>query len=376
MMLRSRRTVGFIVCAVSAAACAPDQVTPPEQSTSPRREVSTVRPAKIRPEEAWLFQLEAKDDGFGGMYVSRDGVVHLFTRHPERQAALRGAWSALAARELRGALGEVQRGIGTSVALETGVYSISELASYRDRLFDAVNAGDLPGWSFLDLSEQTNRVALGIVSEADRGAARRLLQKLAIPEASVTLRVEPRPVNVTATALSASRLFVPPYITDQASTIVGGLGITWESASGGSPWICTSGFIARTGSYTRVVTASHCSEQEWVVDGAIMRQSPSERAIATETEDPPYYVCGTRHCRGSDAGMYTLYSGIPAERGLLAKTTGIGALTWDTSNPYWYITDVERNNMYSGLGLYKQGMPLATRMGTSRTPAGTTHRTS
>lgn len=351
MSSSTSRTLRMVVCAVSVVGCTPDQVSTPLSTASIRAESRTVHPQSIRPEEAVLFQLESKDDGFGGFYVSRDGIVHLFSRYPERQEQLRGAWRAVAKAAFRETLGASQSE-GSAVVIERGSFNISELAAYRDRIFDAVNAGQFPSAVSLDLSEQTNRVALGIVSDAERGAARELLQKLMIPETSVTLRVESRARDAT---VAASRFYVPPSILDEAETIVGGLGVSWNAVGSTEHWACNIAFIARTGSATRAVTASHCSSLIWGVDGSIMKNAPAGRPIAYESDDPVGYICGIHTCRGSDAAMFTLYSGIASERGLIAKTSGLWSLSWDTTTPYWTITDVERSNMYYGLGLYKQG---------------------
>lgn len=302
--------------------------------------------AGIRPEEQFLFDVERVSPGFGGFYLDRQFKVHVFMkRGGDTEGAIRTIRETFSSGKLPSPLGmKISEYVG-----EIAQFSISELAESRDALFQAVNEGRLPSAVSLDLSEQSNRVALAVENAEGKNTARALLRDLGTDEAKVTLEVRSRPRETRG---------VPSVIDGIIDTIAGGVAVRWGSSDG-----CTSGFVAWRSSVKGVVTASHCSSQEWNTDATSMFNDPyGFRQIGTETYDPAGYSCGFRTCRGSDASFYTLQSGVEGNVGLLARMDSLNRRNFDSANPYWIITAVEQG-LYYGLPLEKTGATTGRTIG-------------
>ena len=335
---------GPIALAAVVSACREPAPTTVVENGS-RREAVAVKDSRIRPEEKLLFDIEAKAPGFGGFYVDGDRRVHTWMKSSGDAELAR---NAIQRAFMDGTIAVARNSMPASFVAEGAQYTISELATWRDLIFDAVNAGQFKSAISLDMDERLNRVRFVVDGTQDLDDVRTEIDKLDIPLGAVSLQEGARPKE-------ASAAFVPPYITDQADTVVGGLGISWTGPYGAAGG-CTLGFTVNKNGGARFVTASHCSEFTWGNDGAVMRNAAWGRQIGYETEDPAGYFCGIRTCRGSDANMSSYSPGIVGQVGLIARVTAIGgSLQWNTSSPYWIVSNVAQGNMYVGQPISRIG---------------------
>ncbi|WP_309671413.1 hypothetical protein [Gemmatimonas sp.] len=337
------RTVA-VLASLATGACA-DTVDQPAEPQARNSRVEAVTSSKMRPAEAMLFAMEQETPGFGGFYLDQDGTAHVFVKDAARGGTAQfGMQRRFSSGELPLPAGQrLQR-----VNVRAGQFSISELAAWRDLLFDAISNNELPSAVKLDLNEQTNRVKLVVESGVFRADANKLIGRLAIPSGAVTVEVGTRPTD--ARSLANAR-----QVLDQWRPMLGGVGISWHLANGTVRAGCTSGFTMRKGSGFRIVTASHCSSSEWSVDASLIKNSPQTNLVGTESEDPSGYSCGLRTCRGSDAAAFTPPSGVALDVGYIARMRGFGQLYEDSTASYWIVSDVETNNMYVGQVVYRQG---------------------
>jgi hypothetical protein len=210
--------------------------------------------------------------------------------------------------------------IGRTPALEAQGRSDLENEHRRMRpLFE------LPGVVFTDADETTGRLVVGVLDRGAEGQVRGRLRALGI--ASQVDVVETEPIIALAT------------LRDRSSSIVGGLQIRF------SQYLCSLGFPAMnaTGVYG-FVTASHCSTKQGTVDGTTyyqpLDQVPND-IIGAEIADPPYLKGGDcprgRRCRMSDANFSSNSGPRTVTLGRIARTTGLGSLTIDNSNPTFTI---------------------------------------
>jgi len=186
------------------------------------------------------------------------------------------------------------------------------------------------GVVFTDADETSGRLVVGVLNRGVERQVRGRLRALGVDSQSVDV-VETEPIIALATTLR-----------DRSSSIVGGLQIRF------SQYLCSLGFPAIRGDQLGFVTASHCSDSQGSVDGTTYYQPLDQVAkdfIGTEIADPPYVRGGgkdcprSRRCRSSDANFS---SAVDSPRGVtvgkIARTTGLGSLTIDPTNPTFTIT--------------------------------------
>jgi hypothetical protein len=144
-------------------------------------------------------------------------------------------------------------------------------------------------------------------------------------------------------------------------TLIGGIQLETDNPGG----YCTLGIVADRGAVRGLVTASHCSTNQWNIDYSGASQPTPARPVATEHTDPTGWACGflnLRECRGSDASFYSIASEIQSHRGLIAQTqssagpgAGNGTRAIDGNRPYFIVDAVDNNDSYSGQYVHKVG---------------------
>lgn len=217
-------------------------------------------------------------------------------------------------------------------------YTFADLANWR-RLSRA--AFSLPGIVSIDLDEVRNRVVIGHSSEADLVSIETLLSSRGVPSDAVVLEYQGSPQLIST-------------IHDEIRPIKG----AFEVGNSG----CTLGFVGLWGGDRAFVTASHCSDVTYALDGGLYYQPSSgisPTAIGFEVADPPPFECpegwgwpyNNNECRWSDANIVRVYSSIYAVPGLIARTTYWGAVQGsheiDPSNPEFYVVS---EGQYSVVG--------------------------
>lgn len=312
---------------------------------------TSIVPTEGRREEAYLADIERSAPGFGGYFADKTGVLHVWVKSTDQAAA---ATTAVRAQFSSGRmLGSADR--IPSVVVERGKFAFSQLSSWRESIFDyAVQSGN-SGIRALDVDEARNRIRVDV--EGSIFQVQKAIAGLGVDTTALIF-------EVFSPMKEASRS-TPANINSVASPLVGGVGIFWSS--GTDAGLCTTGFLARYNGVAHFVTAAHCTGMKYALDGASIRQPAyfDSPIVGTEISDPPGYTCGIYICRGSDAALFSLASGVTGEVGLLARTqvrNGGGAtgasttIAWDQANPYWIVDAVEQDNLYVGAPVDKVGL--------------------
>ena len=187
---------------------------------------------------------------------------------------------------------------------------------------------ELAGVVFTDADETRGRLVVGVLDRDVEGLVRARLRGLGIADQSVEV-VETAPIFQLAT------------LSDRAPSIEGGLQIRF------SQFLCSLGFNAISASgESGFVTASHCSDRQGSVDGTTYYQpldQVSADVIGTEIADPAYVRnkagCPKgRKCRRSDANFSQAQGPRTFALGAIARTTGLGSLAIDPTNPAFQVT--------------------------------------
>lgn len=219
--------------------------------------------------------------------------------------------------------------------------------------------GALPapeGQVWIDLNEMTNRVEVGVESDAARAEAEQALAGLGIP--SDAIAVEVSGPSVPDKSLQYDR-FRP---------VEGGVVINLRTAQGAALGPCTFGFNAIFNQVRVFTTASHCTEVLWGTDGSLAYQpNPQTPSIGFEVNDHPWSWCvygyTLWHCRQTDVALIQ-HTDSPDSimQGYIARTTqrsigwnaGAGSHIVDPSNPHFEIQGVE-GYPWMGLRVDKMG---------------------
>lgn len=215
-------------------------------------------------------------------------------------------------------------------------YSFPQLKEWRDRL--VLFASSREDVFTLDIDERIAQVRIGVEGPLAREETLRQLQTLQIPSDAVEVVFASKP---------ESRQDLQDHVRPvQADFQIQGLAPNPPCPTPGG-CICTLGFNTRVSNVRSFVTASHCSDEEFYLDGGTQTQpvSTDTTRVGSEDVDPaPYYIdpeC--QYCRWSDASLYRYFPDVDDRFGYLARTTafGVGAagsLTIDPEIPEFEIT--------------------------------------
>lgn len=258
--------------------------------------------APARSADAVLADLNAKLPGFGGLFTDADGVPTVYVT-PDRAPLFRKAF-------------------GGEIRVIEGRWEFRQLLGWRASMRDLLSA---PGVVLLDADEAKNRVRIG-VAPGTSATTRKLLQArmrgLGVPAGAVVIE-ETEPMRPL---LTLSNAFSP---------VPGGVEIHWSN------FLCTLGFNVIRGDSCYFVTNDHCTDVQGVSTGTIYMQPVFGVQIGQEVLDPPFFTGGPcpagRICRYSDAAAARYFDPTNCEFGKIARTTGIGSVTVDPSNPRWNI---------------------------------------
>lgn len=132
-MNKFRATIaGPFALVVFLAACR-DQAPTMVAETGTRQEAVAVKVSRIRPEEKLLFDIEAKAPGFGGFYVDEASRVHTWIKSSGDADLAR---NAIQRAFVDGTLATSRNGMPASFVAEAAQFTVSELATWRDLIFD------------------------------------------------------------------------------------------------------------------------------------------------------------------------------------------------------------------------------------------------
>ena len=211
---------------------------------------------------------------------------------------------------------------------------------------------EIEGVVYTDAKEN-GLVEIGVVREELAVPVKKKLKQLGIPLDSVQIVVtQPIVYFDDGTTLQGHR-----------RPLEGGLQI--QFIDGAFAYSCTLGFNAVRDGVNGFVTNSHCTSDQFEVDGTEHFQSSwngDGHQIGTEIADPPSFKGGDcdvngKKCRWSDAAFDELASGVSATVGSIAKPDGMdnGSLTIDSNDGSFTITAEAAGNAEVGTTLNKVG---------------------
>jgi hypothetical protein len=323
------------------------------QGDPEQRQVNTQNPGKrwqevAQAREARSARLaERLPGGFGGFSIEENGDVVVFLQDTTHAAAARAAVAPL----LRDR-GRSRRSRGPAVpniVVRRGEFGFGQLSGWRDQLTDPLM--DIEGVEVVDLDERTNRIVVGISSDAARAGAEQKAKELGAPAAALRFE-KTAPFAPDIRYLdegSPARFFAS--LQGYNRPVRGGMLVSFENAEAGRAASCTLGVVAKIGgeaTATHFLTNSHCTGINREVGRAKYYQETivPDRYIGYESRDPGYTACGfmyTYKCRQSDAaaGRLDTAAGVTAgtlEFGSIARPLAGGSLTIDPNNPRFRIS--------------------------------------
>jgi hypothetical protein len=343
-VVTGRALLVFWALATSACSTAYRDVVAPKNTLSVASVTHSLlgRPEKVRPDEKQFADLADASPSSAGYYYDASGTLNVRVADSRDETAAMAHVTKLFASRV-----DLNPGNGRKAnrfKIVHADYTYHQLSEWRDLAFDHV-LGTVVGVRTLDLDEEYNRVTMGL-DAANFGSVREIVVK--------TLSA----AGVDSSALKFKSLdgstfrfdFAPPGNLQSATTdpLAGGLQITYSS------FACTLGFVAQRNGVLGFVTASHCSNSMYAVDGTSYYAGGP--LVATETVDAGGYTCGIFTCRGSDANFSAAASGTQMSVGRILRTYGVnsGSLSVDQSRPYFDVV-YEGSNLVVGQQVDKVG---------------------
>ena len=294
VLIRTLRAT--LVCSVAVAACRED-ASPVIPKGLTAESVAMQPPA--RSSDAWFAAVASEVPGFGGLYFD-EGRLHVNLTDPEQRNSVAG----VIRREFLGTAMGYNTGLEkvdvADMAIHIVTHDFQTLLRWKDALAHVLT---LPGVYFLDADERNNRVAIGLgdpnLAEAVLGFA----DSRGVPREAVILK----PAGPFEFRQCPTCYHLAAVVRPQG----GGLQITYMD--GATELGCTLGFSASrfNGTDSLFVTASHCSPQMGVLDGALYYQ-PNRASLTAETgieiDDFPWQTTSTypecpsgKECKVADA---------------------------------------------------------------------------
>jgi hypothetical protein len=295
--------------------------------------------------------------GFGGWFYDQEGRPNVYLVDTTKRAgAVTALLPVLRDRQVSVAGGQRNRPDVANIVILQGQYDFATLLNWRGQIDG--EAPRIPGITMTDVQERTNRVVVGVESEAAGVQVREALARLNIPIEAVQIVQRPRDRELVGRG-------VAPWATQtgtlagNATTVAAGYRINWYS--GGWRW-CTLGFNAERwnatrGAYDRVFgTNTHCSNAKGSDTNQNYYQggTTSTYLIGVEHLDPPFvpgtepvgceytnnFCCPSNaSCREGDS-LLGLWSQTRWGFGLIARPVPPGStspLTVDPNNSPWRI---------------------------------------
>lgn len=296
--------------------------------------------------------IAAQAPGFGGLHFDEVGDLVVNTTDLGSRAALEDA--ILAAGYLRPPAGTSRPPV---VKLRQAEYDWHSLKDWRDALDRAWPRG----MNLLDIDEVTNRVAIGLETEAAWTAVERVLLAKGIPPEAVVVRSVGRITLGIAPVVNHGCFLHLPCVRDSIRPVPGGV----QLDPGGPIGLCTLGVNAFDAEAEYgFITASHCTNRFGDgPDGTTMWQNleegfkflgeeyadpdvmpPGQGVCVVEEDDPPFIGC-----RLSDA-TFVRYSGggLQSDHGTIARTQGPGSLLIDGNKPRFFLNEPPFRNLAEG----------------------------
>jgi hypothetical protein len=259
--------------------------------------------APRRSADQQMLAVGAEIPGFGGLFRDSAGRRSAYLQDP----------SSPGAAALREALGEVR--------ILRGDFTFERLVAWKSALRPLLAS---PRVVSIDADEASNRVVLGVATDADVESLRAAVLASGVPPDAVVLRrraeIMPLPLPITA----AARPPKGPSVQGRFRPVPGGVQIAFTN------FVCTLGFNAVREGITGFVTNSHCTNVEASPDGTRYAQPSGRTYLATETTDPNRFEGGDcppgRVCRFSDSAFVRWGTKKDASLARIARPSAPGSL--------------------------------------------------
>jgi len=329
------------------AACGDQPLESPIVARDSNARVSGV-PADPRPSERAFRALAREVPAFAGFYLSESGELTIQLTDLGRSTAMRAAMVPFL-QQLAADRGNPGARLPRMVFRKAD-YSFAQLSEWRDRIEGPVFS--LEGVVLIDLDERSNRLVVGIRDESSHSAAQARVQETGVPMEAVRIAVYGEAdlqVGKSSAAASISTSGCT-NLRQYCRPLVGGYQLTFFQD--GTQKTCTLGFPVLRNGAVGFVTNSHCSDDEWNLEYTTYYQPYSYHTIGSEAVDPRGWSCEiTYKCRYSDAVIAT--SSVATDVGYVARTTGLGSLDTDPSQPRFTVSSA--SDVYGGERVYMMG---------------------
>lgn len=215
-----------------------------------------------RQEESAFAQIAERSPSSAGFFIDDAGHLIVTVRDVVDDNSARVGASELIA---TGRISDARVSTG-SIQIRRGQFTFRDLAHWRDLVYDQV-LGKVQGVLSLDMNEKDNRVTIGLMpsfSPSLRTSLPRQLVQLGVDTAAISYRVHEPIVRTSGllpkTPATRFRAMVraPSTLNSTADTLVGGIEIQAYQGT------CSLGIVADRSGVRGLVTASHCSQVEWV----------------------------------------------------------------------------------------------------------------
>ena len=325
-----------------------------------------LRPSRYRAQEDPFVQLALEIPETAGFYIDSTHQLVVMVKGPERMGmAVSNLTSKLNSNSLGIPIGQRP----TRVVAKMADYDFASLSIWRDIVVDSL-LGILPGVVFDDLDEVTNRIHVGVSPGTNTAYVVERLHQLQIPDGAVRF-TEENIIPLSGELLTAAAM-TPDSLPLGTTVVRGGriIGIVKNGPAGWGAYGCSEGFAADSGSTRILITAAHCTQHSFSVDGDSLTQGGTYFAfeagdpVASGSScgfwpSPPYYACWG--WRSSDAASFHLVpgSGVSVPRGAIERlgnrtATYAGSLVVDSVNPPLAVQTYS-TYYYTGLVLDKVG---------------------
>lgn len=338
-MKRYRRGAALMFLLL-AGACMDEPTSPNAPPDASRLASARSNPAAIITiDDAFARLADEVPGGFGGFFTSQDGRLSIYLVDvSQRDAAIAALIAAVRDPGVR-------RDLARGVNVRQGRFDYRQLMRWRTRLGALEGTGTI---TLTDIDEVHNRLTIGVARPSDRNWILDEAQRIGIPPYALSVEVTGAP-RLETTLWDYNR---PPR---------GGVQVAPSDGRGG----CSLGLNVDHYVYGRAfVTSSHCTSVFGGLDYTVMYQplidDGGPNRIGVEVVDPPFVAgiegCPSGHiCRWSDAALFKYDEnvdfgpGLPPyfdgwtmdTQGVVARTTGTGSITIDTSDPNITLDGIE-----------------------------------
>lgn len=233
-----------------------------------------------------LADIALKVPGYGGHFIDDDGNLNVYLLSNQEREAIKSVFR----QHHRAGVLTAGDDLLSDLRSRQGQYNFLQLYNWKAELRSSGVLG-IKGVTLLDINEAQNNITLGVKDLVHKEKVFEKVRQIGIPESAINI-IERDPVEYN--------------IRSKRTTLAGGLQIRY--IVGSSTYTCTLGPVALRNGVKGFIVNSHCTATRFTVDNEKFYQAkPSDRHIATETVDPPYFTGGdcppSRRCAYADAAF-------------------------------------------------------------------------